>query len=435
MPAADPHSASLPLPAPFGSHTRRYCYIDMDGFFASAEQHLRPELRGLPVGVHAGVPTQCHGVLISISREAKAACLKSGMRSRESKSRVPSLMVLAQRPVEYIFLHHELVACIENVAPIHEVHSVDEVSIELTPSDDPAGLMEAIREAVCSSFSPALTFAAGVASSVWLAKVAAESGKDPSGEPGGAVDWTRPGALPDVLFKLELEHLPKVGSRKAARLRRYGIGSVRAYYEASLSRIRDAFGSVDGERIWLAMHGHDVRWTKRTTPASLSHSRVLDPSSRSKAEPVARWLALCGWLRARSAGVRPRKIRLQGQVKETGRSYEVSCALAHPGGERETLGAVSAAWRALRERCLPDRITVVIDELSPDPWQHVDLLEGTDTNDGPLDSAIAEIRKRFGVRSIRRGETGDPTGPYTGLKISFERVPSLEEVDLFAGGG
>ena len=249
MPAADPHSASLPLPAPFGSHTRRYCYIDMDGFFASAEQHLRPELRGLPVGVHAGVPTQCHGVLISISREAKAACLKSGMRSRESKSRVPSLMVLAQRPVEYIFLHHELVACIENVAPIHEVHSVDEVSIELTPSDDPADLMEAIREAVCSSFSPALTFAAGVASSVWLAKVAAESGKGPSGEPGGAVDWTRPGALPDVLFELELEHLPKVGSRKAERLRRYGIGSVRAYYEASLSRIRDGAMVESGVRI------------------------------------------------------------------------------------------------------------------------------------------------------------------------------------------
>ena len=181
------------------------------------------------------------------------------------------------------------------------------------------------------------------------------------------------------------------------------------------------------------MHGHDVRWTKRTTPQSMSHSRVLDPTKRSESEPVARWLALCGWLRARSDGLRPRKIRLQGQVKETSRSYEVSCALAHPGGERETLGAVSAAWRALRERCLPDRITVVIDDLSPDPWQHVDLLEGTDTNDGPLDCAIAEIRKRFGVRSIRRGETGDPTGPYTGLKISFERVPSLEEVDLFLG--
>ena len=97
------------------------------------------------------------------------------------------------------------------------------------------------------------------------------------------------------------------------------------------------------------------------------------------------------------------------------------------------LAATSAAWRALKERYLSERITVVLDELSPDPWQHVDLLEGTYTFDDPLACANAEIRDRFGVRSIRRGETGDPTGPYTGLKISFERVPSLEEVDLFLG--
>ena len=193
----------------------------------------------------------------------------------------------------------------------------------------------------------------------------------------------------------------------------------------------DAFGSVDGERIWLAMHGHDVRWTKRTTPASLSHSRVLDPSSRSKAEPVARWLALCGWLRARRAGLRPGKVQLEATVGD--RRYAVLSQIQHPGGEGEVMAATSTAWRALTERYLPERISVVLDELSPDPWQHLDLLDGTYTMDDPLACAIAEIRDRFGGRSIRRGETGDPTGPYTGLKISFERVPSLEEVDLFLG--
>ena len=405
----------------------------MDGFFASAEQHLRPELRGHPVGVHAGIPTQRHGVFISVSREAKAAGIKSGMRSREAKRLLPSLQVLAQRPVEYIRFHHALVACIEHVVPVREVHSVDEVSIKLSPSDDPAALMGALQDAVYSTFSPALSCAAGVASSVWLAKVAAECGKGPSGERGGAIDWTRPGVLPEVLFELELEDLPKVGSRKVERLRRYGIESVRAYYDAPLSRIRDAFGSVDGERIWLAMHGHDVRWTRRTTPRSMSHSRMLDCSSRSKAEPVARWLGLCGWLRARSAGLRPRTVRLQG--KESDQLYVVLSQIQYPGSEREILGAISAAWRALRERCRPERITVILHELSPDPWGHVDLLERTQTFDTPLDSAIAGIRERFGVRGIRRGETGDPTGPYTGLKIAFERIPTLEEVDRFVGVG
>ena len=110
----------------------------------------------------------------------------------------------------------------------------------------------------------------------------------------------------------------------------------------------DAFRSVDGERIWLAMHGHDVRWTKRTTPASLFHSRVLDPSSRSKAEPVARWLALCGWLRARRAGLRPGKVQLEATVGD--RRYAVLSQIQHPGGEGEVMAATSAAWRALKER-------------------------------------------------------------------------------------
>ena len=36
---------------------------------------------------------------------------------------------------------------------------------------------------------------------------------------------------------------------------------------------------------------------------------------------------------------------------------------------------------------------------------------------------------------LKWGETGDPTGPYTGLKIAFERIPTLEEVELFVGVG
>ena len=431
MPVPNPHALSHRRPPPSGTGAK-YCYIDMDSYFASAEQHLRPELRGHPVGVHAGTPEHRDGTLISVSREAKAAGVTSGMRSRDARRELPSIHVLPQRPVEYIRLHHALVTCIDQVAPVHEVHSVDEVSIALSPSDDPAELMHALREAVTSSFSPTLSFAAGVASAVWLAKVAAECGKGPSGERGGAVDWTRPSVLPGVLFELELEDLPKVGPRKAGRLRRYGIDSVRQFYEAPLSRIRDAYGSVDGERMWLAMHGHDVRWTSRQTPKSVSHSRVLDRSVRSEAEPIARWLALCGWLRARGTGLRPGKVRLEGKVGD--RLYAALCAIPYPGGEKEALGATSAAWRALRERCVPERITVILDELSRDPWQYADLLEGSDSFDRPIDRAFAEIRERYGVRVIQRGVTGDPTGPYTGLKIAFDRVPSLEEVDLFCGG-
>ena len=419
MPEPNPHRPPGRRPPPSGTSPKRYCYMDMDGFFASAEQHLQPDPRGCPVGVHAGTPQHRDGTLVSVSPEAKARGIKSGMHSRDASRQLPSIHVLAQRPVEYIRPHHALVACIDEVAPVHEVHSVDEVSIVLSPCDDPAQFMHTPRDAAASAFSPALSFSAGVASSVWLAKVAIECGKGPAGERGGAVDWTVPGLLPDVLFNLDLEDLPKVGARRSERLRDYGIRSVREYYDAPLSRIRDAYGSLDGERIWLAMRGHDVRWTTRKTPQSMSHARVLERSIREKAEPIARWLALCGWLRARNHVLRPWKVLLHGKADD--RIHQVLSPIRNPGGENEALSATSAAWRSLRKRCLPERITVVLDDLAPDPWQYVDLLEGSDSFDRPIDKAFADIRKRYGARAIHRGVTGDPTAPYIGTPSAVSR--------------
>ena len=57
-----------------------------------------------------------------------------------------------------------------------------------------------------------------------------------------------PGVLPGPFFELELEDLPKVGDRKAEPIRKYGIESLRGFYNAALSRVRNAYGSVDGER-------------------------------------------------------------------------------------------------------------------------------------------------------------------------------------------
>lgn len=51
-------------------------YVDFDSFFASAEQHLQPRLRGRPVGV---IPIASeHTGLIAVSREAKALGVKRG---------------------------------------------------------------------------------------------------------------------------------------------------------------------------------------------------------------------------------------------------------------------------------------------------------------------------------------------------------------------
>ncbi len=48
----------------------RTLYIDMDSFYASVEQQLRPELRGRPVGITA-VDNDA-GAIVAASYDAKA---------------------------------------------------------------------------------------------------------------------------------------------------------------------------------------------------------------------------------------------------------------------------------------------------------------------------------------------------------------------------
>ena len=236
--------------------------------------------------------------------------------------------------------------------------------------------------------------------------------------------------LPDALFELELQDLPGVAGRTAARLRAYGLDSVQDFYDAQPSRVRAAYGSVVGERIWFAMHGYDVPLPRKRPRQLFVHARVLAPDQRARAGPIARWLALCGWLRARDEGLRPSSVRIQGTERE--RIFEATCAIAHPAGEKQLVGATSTAWTALREQCLPGQISVVLGNLVQDPKPCDDLLDGP-SRDPDLDRAFAAIRGRFGLSAVRYGETGDVTGPWTGLKIAFDRVPSLDEVDRIMG--
>jgi DNA polymerase IV len=70
-------------------------YVDFDSFSASAEQHLRPELRGRPVGV---IPVASeHTGLIAVSREAKARGLKRGAFVRDARRQCPGLVLVVAR--------------------------------------------------------------------------------------------------------------------------------------------------------------------------------------------------------------------------------------------------------------------------------------------------------------------------------------------------
>ena len=81
----------------------RSLFIDFNSYFASCEQHLRPELRGKPVAVAPVVAAS--GCCIAASYEAKAFGVKTGMRVGEAMALCPKIEIVDARPSEYVRLH------------------------------------------------------------------------------------------------------------------------------------------------------------------------------------------------------------------------------------------------------------------------------------------------------------------------------------------
>ena len=325
-----------------------WLYLDADGFFASCEEAADPRLHGRPVGVVAGRP-YADAPLIAVNTAAKRTGVRSGYRLRDARARCPGFAVRPQRVERYVDVHDRMVAAVGRVSPVSAVHSIDELSAQLSSSDDPERLVDDVKRSVAQALTERVPVSVGVAPSAWLAKCAAEANK-----PSAAVVW-RPRDLPAVYADLELEDLPGAGPRICARLRTAGLTTVHAIHDAERSRIVSAWGSIEGERVRLALRGHDV--PARVSPRrSVAHGRVLVGRAQCwrAARQIVRWLALCALHRCVRGGQAPRRVRLE-VVTGCRRFHAADAQLQQPGFERELLRAVSALWDGAAMRVPPLR--------------------------------------------------------------------------------
>ncbi|HEX8663614.1 MAG TPA: hypothetical protein VF744_06250 [Beijerinckiaceae bacterium] len=137
-------------------------YIDFDSFFATAEQHLRPELRGRPVGV---IPLDTpHTGLIAASREAKGQGVKRGLWVREARRLCPGIAIVPARHEEYVRLHKAIVAAVERVLPVLAVRSIDEMVCALTGDEraQAAAVARAVKASIAQRVGPDLTCSVGL---------------------------------------------------------------------------------------------------------------------------------------------------------------------------------------------------------------------------------------------------------------------------------
>lgn len=257
--------------------TLRCLFVDFNSFFASVEQYDDPALRGRPVGVVPVIAaTTC---CIAASVEAKQHGIGTGTAVWEALEKYPDLKLVQARPARYVELHHELMDAIADCIPHGEPLSIDEVPCQLIGRERERGNAEAIgrrikQTLVDRGYSPAIRCSIGIAPNRFLAKTASDMVKPDGLTVLEAAD------LPHSLHALELRDFCGIGPSMEMRLRAAGIHTVPQLCSTTREQLRAAWGSVEGDRFWLQLRGHDVP-ERKTTRSSVGHSHVLGPELRT----------------------------------------------------------------------------------------------------------------------------------------------------------
>ncbi|MDD3021321.1 MAG: impB/mucB/samB family protein, partial [Alphaproteobacteria bacterium] len=280
------------------SNPYKWLFLDLNSYFASVEQQEDPRLRARPVAV---VPLLSDSTCaIAASYEAKRYGIKTGTKIYEAKQLCPDLVCVLAHHDKYAEYHHKILGEVIKHTPINKICSIDELSSRLPPNkqnkEAATTLAHRIKSGIREHIGQAITCSVGIAPNAFLAKIATDMQK-----PDGLVilDHTN---FPDRLFELNLTDLPGINTRMEYRLNKSGIRSIEQFYNLPPKHARAVWGSVEGEKFWYKLHGHDLP-DQETHKSVIGHSRVLDPELRppAMAKLVARRLTVKAASRLRRA--------------------------------------------------------------------------------------------------------------------------------------
>ncbi len=377
----------------------------MDAFFAAVEQRDRPELRGKPVVV-GGDPTG-RGVVAAASYEARRYGIRSAMPAAEARRRCPHCVFVTPRGKRYGEVSRQVMALLESYSPLVEPVSVDEAFVDVTGCErlfgPPPEIARQIQERIRQELG--LSASIGVAPNRFLAKVASDREK-----PGGLV-VVRPEEVEEFLRELPIEAVWGVGQVTAERLGRLGLKTIGqlAAYPAEL--LEQQFGE-HGRRLHELAHGRDE------SPLTLGAERkqisaettfAHDTTDREFLEEQLLRLSEQVGARLRKSGQAATTVTLKVRFSDfrtiTRRSTEpepVTGDLPLYQRARALLEPQLAAGRKLR--LLGVGVSNFTTAAQPS-------LFAPERKESPVDSAVDQVRDKFGEQALRRGRFVSKTLP------------------------
>ena len=379
---------------------RTILHVDMDAFYASVEQHDRPELAGQPVVVGG---SGGRGVVAAASYEVRRFGVRSAMPMREALRRCPQAVVVAPRFKRYREISGQVFEIFREFTDQVEGLSLDEAFLDVTGSTGLFGSGEAMAREIKRRIRErtGLTASVGVSHNKLLAKLGSEMHK-----PDG-LTLIRPQDVDSMLDPLPVGRLFGIGPKTAARLEQEGIytlGQLRRAPESALWPLLRKETRTFQDRA----AGIDERPVVSDAPEKqISSEETFDVDIRDHQEMQERLAQLADRTTAR---LRARQYKAgMVSIKVRRRDFETFTrqrSFNPPTQETRLIAQVAADllehWLAEQPRAAVRLLGVGVSDLEPE--QQLDLFSTPGFTDARrLDDALDRIHDRFGDEAIHRG--------------------------------
>jgi len=227
-------------------------HCDCNGFYASVEELLRPELKSVPMAV-AGDPESRHGIILAKNELAKRYHIQTAETIWSAKKKCPQLVCVPAHHDKY----HEVSVAVNQIylqyTDLVERFGIDESFLDVTGSlryfgKTPKELADEIRERISREIG--ITISVGVSFCKVIAKLGSDYQKPNATTVIAREDMAR------IVYPLPVSVLLYAGKRTTDTLNAMGIHTVGDLAHSDRIQVGQKLGK-GGDLLWRYANGMD----------------------------------------------------------------------------------------------------------------------------------------------------------------------------------
>lgn len=386
---------------------RTILHSDCNSFYASVEALHRPELRDKPMAV-GGDPGARHGIILTANYIAKRCGVKTGMALWQAREVCPGIVLVPPRMDLYIRFSRMAREIYSEYSDLQEPFGLDEAWIDVTDST----MLKGDGLKIAREISNRIRFELGITVSIGVSynKIFAKLGSD----------YKKPDAITTMYknefrtkaWKLPASDLLYVGRSTTRKLKNLGINTIGDLARTNVDFLQSHLGKM-GTILWSFANGYDDSPVRKenthgeiksignstTTPRDLENDEDAKIVFYVLSESVA--------TRLRENGFRCRTVEISVRDKDL---YSFTRQTKIDNATNITGEIAETAFQLFQSNYKWDKPIRSIgvracDLVSDNYWEQENLFTNYIKRDKQmaLDTAVDDIRRRFGFYSIQRG--------------------------------